>query len=423
MLIVRADWIVPVDGAPQRDAALAVAAGRIAWRGPFADARRLQPGAPVLDLGAGVLLPGFVNAHCHLELSHLAELCPAYDPQGLLVHAPADPTGAAFVSWVRALVARRARATHEAATAACARAIASLEAGGTVALGDVSNTLLSLDPLAASSLSAVVFHELIGWDPASADAVLAAADARLAALPQATLAGAGVQVRLAAHAPYSVSAPLFAGLLARGGPASLHLAESPAESLFVRTGSGPWPSFLRERGLDAVPVAPTGKSVVQSMDDLGLLRPGLLAVHATQASPDDVALLAARGVRVALCPRSNLALQVGLPPLPDLLAAGVDVCVGSDSLASAPTLDVLDDVRLLARAFPDVPAARLTEMATGAGARALGLVDLGSLSVGRRAALAWVPAAGALADPYAHVLHTDQPAHRVTCSEHAEESA
>jgi cytosine/adenosine deaminase-related metal-dependent hydrolase len=328
-----------------------------------------------------------------------------------LSSSPQDPTGVTFVNWVRALVGQRARAGAAPVGAACARAIAALEAGGTVAVGDVSNNLAHLELLAASSLSAVVFYELIGWDPSAAEHVLASADARLASLPQDDLERRGVRVALAAHAPYSVSPRLFAGLRARGGPASLHLAESPAESAFLRAGTGPWPTFLKERGLDVG--APAGKGAVEAMDELGVLHPGLLAVHATQASRADAALLAARGVRVAVCPRSNLALQVGLPALPDLLAAGVDVCVGSDSLASAASLDVLDDVRVLARAFPGVPAARLIELATVAGARALGCSDLGTLTVGHRAALAWVPADAPIQDPHRHVVVSDVPARRV----------
>ena len=385
MRTLTASWVVTVAGAPLRDGRVAVEEGRIVWVGSAGDSA--APSGPVHDLGPGVLLPGLVNAHCHLELSHLAGRV---------------PFGGGFVAWVEALVAARANDAEAEVRAGAAAAIRAMEEGVTVAVGDVSNHLLHLDLLAAGHLESVVFLELLAWDPARAAATLEWADGRVAALAGAL--ASNVRLRLAAHAPYSVSPALFAGLVSRGGPAAMHLAESPAESQFLATGEGDWRGFLERRGLGHVAFDPPGLSPVGYADGLGALRPGLVAAHGVQVDGSDRALLARRGVFVALCPRSNRNLGVGVAPAAKLLAAGVRLCLGTDSLASVESLDVLEDAVLLHRQFPDLDPALIVRMATLGGAEALALPDLGAIVPGRRAALAFAPAAAVPEDPHHHLL-------------------
>jgi cytosine/adenosine deaminase-related metal-dependent hydrolase len=377
---LHAGWVVPVVGPPLRDGVVAVDGGRVAWIGPAGEG----PAGEDEDLGAGVLLPGFVNAHTHLELSHLA---------GTVGPAP-------FVPWVRALIAARAGETPESVRAAARMAIASAAASGTSAVGDVSNGLQHLGDLAQSRLRAVVFHELIGWDPVRAEEALAWSRARRAELPELP----GLEVRLAAHAPYSCSPRLLSLMAAAGGPAAIHLAESAAESRFLADGGGEFAQFLAERGLGHVAFAGGARSPVDHAEACGILHPGLVIAHGVQTDAADHALLAGRGVHVALCPRSNLALGNGLPPLPALLAAGVQVALGTDSLASAPSLDLLAEALELHRAFPAVEPAALVRAATLGGAAALGLADHGRIAPGARAAFAYVAAERRPPEPLAHVL-------------------
>jgi cytosine/adenosine deaminase-related metal-dependent hydrolase len=165
--------------------------------------------------------------------------------------------------------------------------------------------------------------------------------------------------------------------------------------------------FLQHRGLGHVRFDPPRTSPVRYVDGLGVLRPGLVAAHCVQADPRDLRLLAARGVAVAVCPRSNERLDVGRAPVPEMMAAGVRVCLGTDSLASVDTLDLLEDLALLARQFPEVEPARILRMATAEGARALGFSDLGSLARGRAALLAFAEGPAALADPLAFLVSGD----------------
>jgi aminodeoxyfutalosine deaminase len=384
--VLTAGWVVPVQGDPLARGRVAVADGRIVWTGPAGSGD--GPTGPVRDLGPGVLIPGLVNAHCHLELSHLA---------GRLQGAQG------FVPWVEALVAARGETPPEAVEAATAEGIRALLASGTVAVGDVSNSLAHLSELSRSGLAAaVVFYELLSWDPAKAEAVLQFAEARAREVAE-DLPG-HVQVRLAAHAPHSVSAPLLRALARRGGPAAIHLAESPAESGFLAEGGGEWAAFLERRGLGHVAFTASGRSPVAYLDGLGALHPKLVAAHCVQVDEDDVNLLAARGVAVAVCPRSNRRLGVGVPPVPAMLAAGVALAIGTDSLASAGSLDLMEDVALLHREFPSVDPADLVRMATLGGARALGLSDLGTIEPGKRAALAYAAADATLSDPLAFLV-------------------
>lgn len=380
-------------GPPLRGGSVAVADGRILSVSPAGPIRGTS--GLVVDLGAGVLLPGLVNAHCHLELSSLHDRLPPH---------------LGFVPWVAALVAARASEPLEAVREAARQAITTLSATGTVAVGDVSNSLAHLDLLAASDIEAVVFYELIGWKPEQAASILAGADERLRALGRRP--APNVEIRLAAHAPYSASPALFDGLRQRGGPAALHLAESEAESLFLAEGGGEWGAFLVER-VGEVPFAPPRTSPVRYVSDLGVLHDRLVAAHCVRANAADQVLLARAGVHVAVCPRSNRALGVGIPPVPEMLAAGVRLCLGTDSLASAPTLDLLADAAALRRELPSLAAATIVEMATAGGARALGLNDLGSMIPGKRAALAFAPASREPEDPYEFLVSGEAQASRV----------
>jgi aminodeoxyfutalosine deaminase len=387
VIVFAASWILPVSGPPVRDGRVAVDdAGVIQWVGRGGEAG--EPAGRRCDLGAGVLMPGLVNAHCHLELSHL---------DGLAKRT------SGFVPWVEALVAERGSPSPASIQRQTERAVRWIEEEtATVAIGDISNTLTSVEPLAASGLRAVVFHEVLGWDGAQAGAVLAAADARLAAVPSDLRER--VPVKLAAHAPHSVSPALFAALAARGGPAAIHLAESPSERDFLRNGGGDWPVFLKGRGLGHVGFEAPQTSPVAYLDRLGALHERLLAAHVVQSDAADAALLARRGVSVVVCPGSNRNLGVGVPPVDRLHAAGVRVCLGTDSLASGDSLDVAVEMAEVARLFPDLPAREIVRMATASGAAALGFDDLGTLSPGRRAALAFAEAPVDLADPERFVV-------------------
>ena len=381
MIRIRAAWVVPIEGPPIRNGWVVVDRGRVvALGGPRADDR--PPSAdhsPARDhdLGAVALLPGLVNAHTHLELSHLRdEIAPASE----------------FVTWIRGVMAAR----RQRPDAGSVEILDGIRIGidesvacGTALVGDISNTLATFDPLTASPLAAVVFYELIRFRAPDPTALVEAAAAQIAALAP----NDRVRVSLAAHAPYSVAPLVFRALrkaVDRDGflPCSVHVSESAEEIEFIQTGGGPWRALLEELGSwDPAWIAP-GVSPVHFLDDAGFLGANVLAVHGVQMTLDDLGRLKARGTTLVTCPRSNGHTGAGAPPLQDFYDAGVRVAVGTDSLASAPDLNVFAELATMRALAPSIPAAALLRSATAEGARALGFdADYGTIEPGKRARL------------------------------------
>jgi aminodeoxyfutalosine deaminase len=393
-IIYRAAFVLPVISAPVRDGFVAVQDGVVLDVGPAAGRPRGH-GVREIDLGETILLPGFVNAHTHLELSHLSG---------------AVPGDSGFVGWIEEQLRLRADRPASQIQAGIGAAIAALEANGTAAVADVTNSLAAVSALAESSLHALVLHEVLGFDPAKADQVLAQIRAaRLAAAPALSGATPRVSLAAAAHAPHSLSPALLKRLLADEGIRSIHLAESRCEAEFLRDGAGEWRGFL-DRRVGPIPFETRSESPVRYLDTLGALVPGLLAVHCVHVDEDDAKILAARGAVAVLCPRSNEFLGNGVPPLAMLLGHGVPIALGTDSLASCPSLNVIEDARFLARKFPRVPGSALLHALTRGGAAALGFDGLGGLGPGRPAKMAAIPFNGVPPhDPIAFVLNEAAP--------------
>jgi cytosine/adenosine deaminase-related metal-dependent hydrolase len=368
----RAAWVVPVAAPPIRDGLVAVDGGRIVAVG----VRHTGDGVTEIDLGETAILPGLVNAHTHLELSYL--------------HGQVPPSRA-FVGWVRSLLAARRHPDpgDPRILGAVAQAVEQAEAFGTAVVGDITNTLVTVAPLLASSLAAVVFHELIGFNAPEPDALVAAAAREV----DAHGAHERVRVSLAAHAPYSVAPRLFRAIHAavaarRPAPWSVHLSESAQEVAFIRDGSGAWRELLEELGAWDPAWSAPGVSPVHYLDDCGFLDDRVLAVHGVQMTPADLRRLRQRGATLVTCPRSNAHTGAGAPPIAAFYESGVRVAIGTDSLASAPDLNVFAELAAIHALAPAVPPAVLIDSATRQGARALGFdADFGTIEPGKRARL------------------------------------
>lgn len=369
--LLRARWVLPIDRPPVPNGWVEVADGRV---------RRTGHGAPpgvARDLGDVVLMPGLVNAHTHLELSWMAGLVP-----------PAD----AMPAWIDQMLAVRAAGPPggpAAAVEAARAAAATMRRNGTVLVGDVSNTLMTPGVMADAGLGGVVFHELLGFHVADPAALVREAWGRVEACGASGDLDAGVAV----HAPYSTSPALFREVArsSRSAPLTVHLAESAEELQFLRTGGGPFRDLLERLGVwdGAWEVPRCGP--VEYLYRLGYLQPGLLAVHGVHLTDDELdRLQRARSVLVT-CPRSNTWVGGGLPRLTHLYGSRVPVAVGTDSLASSPSLSVFDELAEMRRIAPDVAASAFLDSATRVGAQALGWGrEFGTLAPGVRAAFALV---------------------------------
>jgi cytosine/adenosine deaminase-related metal-dependent hydrolase len=367
----QADWVLPVSDEPIRRGWVTVDADRISAVGA-------DPTAAARDLGRRVILPALVNAHTHLELSYLENRVPA---------------GTTFGQWVRTLMALRRHYPDPSAPeilSAARRAIASARASGTGLIGDISNTLVTISLLREAAVPAHVFHELLGFNVANP---VARVEAARAAVTAAGEDEKDVRVTLAAHAPYSVSPAMFRAIRTdvdeRARPLTcVHLGESPDEIEFLKHGTGSMRSLLEELGVWTPEWSAPATSPVVYLSDLGFLDRCALVVHGVQFDGDDLSRLAALGATVVSCPRSNVHVGVGSPPLEAFYAMDVHVAFGTDSLASVADLNLFTELKEARRIAPRVPARRLIESATLTGAQALGFGDdLGTIEVGKRAAL------------------------------------
>ncbi len=234
-----------------------------------------------------------------------------------------------------------------------------------------------------------MFYELIRFNAPDPTGLVEQASRALEAL----VATDRVRASLAAHAPYSVS-PLVLRAIRRAldrdpfAPCSIHLSESVEELEFIRSGQGPWRMLLEEIGSWDPAWVPPGGSPVQFLDDSGFLGPRVLTVHGVQMTTADLDRLVARGSTLVTCPRSNFHTGAGAPPIEDFYNYGVNVAVGTDSLASSPDLNVFAELATMRALAPTVSAGALLDSATRQGARALGFdADYGTIEPGKSARL------------------------------------
>ena len=368
-----ARWVLPIASPPIAHGAVAVEGERIVWVGPAASA----PEGVRADLGDAALLPGFVNAHTHLELTVM---------RGFLE----DPS---FRGWIRRLTTARQAVLTPAWHAASARAgIAEGLLAGITAYGDVSDAGCSMEAMRTLGVRGVMFQEVFGPDPGQCEASMRGLAFRVTALR----GGESPLVRLGVspHAPYTVSDALFRAVAklaaAQQLPLAVHIAESAAESGLVCAGTGEFADAWRARG---IAVAPRARSPIALLYDTGVLGLQPLLVHAVRADAQDLEMVADSGSPVVHCPASNAKLGHGIAPVTEMRTRGIVVALGSDSVASSNRMDLLDEGRLAAllqRVRGPDPAALsardVLEMATLGGARSLGIDrEVGTLEVGKAA--------------------------------------
>lgn len=365
-----AAWILPIVGPPIRNGFVSIEGDRIAAVGHRATA---DPAA----LRNVAILPALVNTHTHLELSYL--------------HGRVPPS-TSFTDWVMALMTLRRDYPDPAAPPiidAARQAISRARASGTGLFGDVSNTLVTVPLLRDAGMAAQVFYELIGFShPTPAERVR---EARAAA--DAAAIDARVRVSLAPHAPYSVSPALFMAIRADvdahpDSVTSVHLGESGAEVELLRQGSGPAREMLERLGVWTSQWQIPGVSPTEYLAALGFLGSDALVVHGVQFTGEDLKRIKRAGSPLVSCPRSNIYVGAGAPPLESFYEEGIPVALGTDSLASVADLNMFAELAEARRLAPTVSARDLLRSATLVGAQALRYDDdYGSIAVGKRAAL------------------------------------
>ncbi len=370
-LTITARYLFPVEGPPIANGLLAIESGRIASVGP-AEGRSAD-----IDLGNVAIVPGFVNAHTHLELS------------------PVGRGGAGTVDeieWLRKVIDQRRGSTLETLKQAVARNLARSVAAGTTMLADTTTAGLSWDAIAAGPVRAVVFAELIGLRRERALQTNDEAWSWIARIgPEEQVIG-NARPGLSPHAPYSTSGWLFERSAASKMPLSTHLAEMPEELELLETRDGRLRTFLEDLGAWDDGWEPIGPRPTEYVRRGELRKADWLIAHGTYIDPSDFWQLRPEAaperhrVALAYCPRTHARFGHAPHPYRAMLERGVVVCLGTDSLASSPTLSLLDEIRFLHARDAGLNGPLLLTMATLFGAWALRAeTTTGSLKPGKSA--------------------------------------
>jgi aminodeoxyfutalosine deaminase len=405
-LILRARIVLPIAAPPIEDGAVLIYRDRIAVVAPWKDFppqfKSLAPDK-ILDLGDAILLPGLVNAHCHLDYTGMAGLWPP--PKK-------------FTDWIPRMLAAKAEWSYSDYARSWISGAKMLVASGTTTVADIEAAPELLPEVWESTpLRVISFLELTGVrskrDPAE---ILQEAVEKIDTLPHPRCAAA-----LSPHAPYSTSPELLRlcaeAARAKKWPIAVHVAESEQEYEMYFHGRGEMFDWLKRNGRDN---SDCGLGTpLQHLERAGLVRENLLAIHANYLDESDYALLNGHRVSIVHCPRSHAYFQHRPFPLDKLLDAKINVCLGTDSLATVAKndkqnleLNLFQEMQTLVRSHPALSSATILKMATVYGAHALGLAGkIGELSGSACADLIVIPHTGKTAEALDAVVNFSGPVH------------
>ncbi|MEY4778515.1 MAG: hypothetical protein RIS13_1263 [Bacteroidota bacterium] len=322
----------------------------------------------------GILCPGFINAHCHLELSHLKNTIPPH-------------TG--LIPFLLDVVSKR---DHDQSLIldCIENAEKEMELEGIVAVGDICNTSITLQSKCNSKIKWNNFIEVLGMKDEKAEANLLHYEGILDVFNGAAT---NMKSSLVPHAPYSISNKTFEGINNRTGHSivSMHSQENPAEDELYAKGTGDFIRLFNKLGLAESPFPVSGKSSLQSCLPYFNKQQRMILVHNTFTSAEDIvfALDHARehlsGVHFCICANANLYIENQMPPIDLLMKHKAEIVLGTDSYSSNWQLSIAAEIRTIRKELPEMPLQRILQWATINGARALERDDaLGSFEPGKK---------------------------------------
>jgi cytosine/adenosine deaminase-related metal-dependent hydrolase len=383
---LTARWVFPIVGSPLPNGTVTIRGDTIEAIEPHGDRTSDE------DCGNAAIIPGLVNAHTHLDLSGSRGQIPATDPDH-------------FADWLRGVIAYRRSRSSELVQSDIQAGLAECLQYGTTLIGDISADGGNWGALASAQMRASVFRELIGLSAERAESARIAGWAWHQAHPET----ATCKPAISPHSPYSACHTLLTGATNKLTVA-IHVAESPGEMELIQSHTGPFVPFLQQLG------AWDESGLIESIDRIIMMNRfagHAVFVHGNYLQPD-IARCFHNGMSIVYCPRTHAAFRHPPHPFREFLSRGTRVCLGTDSLASNPDLDILAEARFLHHLYPEFPGAQLLRMVTLSGAEALGWADMcGSLEVGKSADLVIVPLPDREGDPH-ELLLAEHPGERRT---------
>ena len=356
-MILRAKYVMPNSRTIIENGAVAVQGSKIVDIGLYPTVRNSGT-TPIHDLGEAVLTPGLVNAHTHLDLTNSADS---------IQRVPK------FTDWIFQIIGKRTPST---VGPSVRKGVQQSLAGGATTVGDIDGTGDSAPILQDIPIRKVVFFEVLGFSGEHAAMGLTRLAAYLGAppAPDSLLTSA-----LSPHAPYSTSADIYRQCAASDVSVCTHIAETEEELEFLSSGTGAFLDYLEAFGISTTEWRPPQQTPVQYMKTLDVLEKKSLLVHCNYLTDADISLITESGASVVFCPRSHHYFYHTNHPVVQLIESGINVAIGTDSLASNWSLSPLDELKFLARTQPCVRPETLFDMVTCNGAQALDLARVGRL--------------------------------------------
>jgi cytosine/adenosine deaminase-related metal-dependent hydrolase len=346
--LFRAKVIIPVTKPPIFSGCVEIKDQRIVGIYSYKELRQASPKAKFIDLEDLVLFPALANVHTHLELSAL--------------RFRILPSGS-FINWLHQVIKKRETLTPVEMADSARFALLELWREGISILGDVGNTGITIPVLNESPLRGYFFEEILCFK------------GKIELKDRQSINGR-VKTTYSAHSPYTVTPIMIQAIKSytrrHKTPFMIHCAESQEEVDFLLRGEGPLVNLLVSRRKWDESFTVKGFTPVSYLESLGVLDENTILVHCVHLTEEDLRILKKRNPIICLCPRSNLYTGAGIPKLPQLLACGLRVVLGTDSLASVDRLSIFEEIKTLHSFYPEVPATELLLMATQRGAKVLG---------------------------------------------------
>ena len=362
---ISADYIFPISSEPIKDGVIALHdSGEIL---DVLSPDQISQFSASIERHKGIIVPSFINAHCHLELSHMLRKI---------------PQGTGLVNFIKSVITQRAYDDAE-VLEAMKLADQSMFYNGIVAVGDISNLAISSSIKRDSKIFYHTFIELLGFDPARAQIAFEKAlelKANFAPLPAS----------LAPHAPYSVSKLLFEFIKSYSDEHenlfSMHNQESEPENDFFLNKKGAFLDFYKMLNLNIDFFESKAQTSLQTLLPLLPDNQKVLLVHNTFTNADDIAKAKQSGKDLywCFCPNANHYIEGQLPDIKLFMNFGLTICLGTDSLASNDKLCILSELKTIKKHFSDLPTREMMHWATINGAQFLGIENkYGSIEKGK----------------------------------------